>query len=61
VAKLSSFGLGLQAGDVVLPGSPCRALRVEPGDRFRADFGAMGAVTLGFVSRGATQALKESR
>lgn len=61
VAKLSTHGLGLQAGDVVLPGSPCRALRVQPGDRFRADFGAMGAVTLGFVSSAGMHALEESR
>jgi 2-keto-4-pentenoate hydratase len=59
-AKLSAHGSGLQAGDVVLPGSPCRAIRAHAGDRFRADFGPLGAVTLGFVSAGATDALKES-
>jgi 2-keto-4-pentenoate hydratase len=61
VAKLTSHGLALEPGDVVLPGSPCRALAAADGDRFRADFGPMGSVTLGFVRSQPMQAqMKES-
>jgi 2-keto-4-pentenoate hydratase len=50
--KLSRYGIPLEAGDVVLPGSPCRAVEAIDGDAFRADFGALGSVTLGFARKG---------
>ncbi|WP_214371132.1 2-keto-4-pentenoate hydratase [Pseudonocardia sp. H11422] len=55
VHKLATHGIALEAGDVVLPGSPCRAVDAGDGDVFRADFGALGSVALGFVRRGAQQ------
>jgi 2-keto-4-pentenoate hydratase len=55
VNKLSTHGIALEAGDVVLPGSPCRAVEASSGDVFRADFGALGSVALGFVRQGTQQ------
>jgi 2-keto-4-pentenoate hydratase len=55
VNKLSTHGIALEAGDVVLPGSPCRAVDASSGDVFRADFGALGSVALGFVRQGTQQ------
>jgi 2-oxopent-4-enoate hydratase len=46
--KLGSFGAGLKAGDVILPGAVHRMVPVEPGDVFRADFAHLGAVTVRF-------------
>jgi len=46
--KLASFGAGLKAGDVVLPGAVHRMVPVQPGDVFRADFAHLGAVTTRF-------------
>jgi 2-keto-4-pentenoate hydratase len=51
--KLGSFGEGLKAGDVVLPGAVHKMVPVEPGDVFRAEFAHLGAVTVRF-SRGGT-------
>lgn len=46
--KLGSFGAGLQAGDVILPGAVHRMVPVQPGDVFRAEFAHLGAVTVRF-------------
>lgn len=48
VRTLSRHGIALEAGDVVLPGSPCRAVAATEGDTFRADFGPLGSVRVGF-------------
>jgi 2-keto-4-pentenoate hydratase len=42
--KLDDYGIGLHAGDVVLPGSPCRAIDAHAGDEFVAEFTGMGSV-----------------
>ena len=47
--KVSSFGVRLRAGDVLLPGTAIRAEDVEPGDHVRAEFEGLGSVTLDFV------------
>ena len=46
--KLGSFGDGLKAGDIVLPGAVHKMVTVEPGDVFRADFAHLGGVTVRF-------------
>jgi 2-keto-4-pentenoate hydratase len=46
--KLGSFGAGLKAGDVILPGAVHRMVPVQPGDVFRAEFAHLGAVTARF-------------
>jgi len=46
--KLGSFGAGLRAGDVVLPGAVHRMVPVQPADVFRAEFAHLGAVTVRF-------------
>lgn len=46
--KVASFGVQLQAGHIILPGSCTRAVDVRPGDRFRAEFGPLGPVSLRF-------------
>ena len=50
--KLGSFGEGLRAGDIVLPGAVHRMVPVEPGDTFRAEFAHLGAVTVRFSKGG---------
>ncbi|WP_035856629.1 2-keto-4-pentenoate hydratase [Cryptosporangium arvum] len=45
---VARFGVRLRAGHVVLPGSCTRAVDARPGDVFRAEFGALGAVHLTF-------------
>ncbi len=47
--KVASFGVTLEAGHVILPGSVHRAIDVRPGDSFRADFDGLGSVSLDFV------------
>jgi len=47
--KVASFGVRLEAGHVILPGSCTRAIDVRPGDAFRAEFAGLGAVSLSFV------------
>jgi 2-keto-4-pentenoate hydratase len=46
--KLATFGDGLRAGDVVLPGAVHKMVTVTPGDVFRAEFAGLGAVTARF-------------
>jgi len=47
--KVAQFGVRLEAGHVVLPGSCTRAVDVRPGDSFRASFTGLGSVTATFV------------
>lgn len=47
--KVASFGVRLQAGHVVLPGSCTRAYDVVAGDAVTADFTGLGSVSLTFV------------
>ena len=46
--KLGSFGSGLKAGDIVLPGAVHKMVPVQPGDVFRAEFDHLGPVTVRF-------------
>jgi 2-keto-4-pentenoate hydratase len=46
--KVESFGVRLQKGDVVLPGSCTRAIDARAGDQFVADFAGLGSVRLSF-------------
>ncbi|GAA3158846.1 2-keto-4-pentenoate hydratase [Planomonospora alba] len=46
--KVASFGVKLEAGHVVLPGSCTRAVDVRPGQVFRAEFAGLGSVTARF-------------
>ena len=59
VRTLSRHGAALEAGDVVLPGSPCRALDAVKNDVFRADFGTLGSVHIGFSSQGGNRDTEE--
>jgi 2-keto-4-pentenoate hydratase len=47
--KVASFGVRLEAGHVILPGSVHRAVDVAPGDEFTAEFDGLGHVNLSFV------------
>ena len=47
--KVASFGVTLEAGHVILPGSVHRAIDVRPGDDFVADFPDFGSVHLSFL------------
>ncbi|TQS47093.1 2-keto-4-pentenoate hydratase [Cryptosporangium phraense] len=55
---VARFGVRLRAGHVVLPGSCTRAVDARPGDRFRAEFGPLGAVTLTFAPADVPQLAK---
>ena len=46
--KVGSFGVTLEAGHVILPGSVHRAIDVRPGDAFTAEFDGLGSVQLNF-------------
>ncbi|ONI70706.1 2-keto-4-pentenoate hydratase [Actinosynnema sp. ALI-1.44] len=46
--KVASFGVRLEAGHIVLPGSCTRAIDARPGDSFRAEFSGLGDVSLTF-------------
>ncbi|ACY99010.1 2-keto-4-pentenoate hydratase [Thermomonospora curvata] len=46
--KVASFGVRLQAGHLVLPGSCTRAIDVAAGQTFTAEFSGLGAVSLTF-------------
>jgi 2-keto-4-pentenoate hydratase len=46
--KVASFGVTLEAGNVILPGSVHRAIDVRPGDDFEAVFDGLGSVRLSF-------------
>ena len=47
--KVASFGVRLEAGHVVLPGSCTRAYDVKAGDSVVADFEGLGTVSVSFV------------
>jgi 2-keto-4-pentenoate hydratase len=47
--KVASFGVRLEAGHVVLPGSCTRAYDVSPGDQVVATFSGLGSVSLSFT------------
>ena len=47
--KVASFGVTLEEGHVILPGSVHRAVDVRPGDDFVADFTDFGSVHLSFT------------
>ena len=47
--KVASFGVTLEAGHVILPGSVHRAIDVAPGDDFEAVFDGLGTVRLSFT------------
>ena len=47
--KVAGFGVTLEAGHVILPGSVHRAIDVHPGDAFVADFEGFGSVSLNFT------------
>ncbi len=47
--KVAGFGVTLEAGHVILPGSVHRAIDVHPGDAFVADFERFGSVSLNFT------------
>ena len=52
--KLASFEVGLEAGQVVMPGSCTRAIPVGPGDHVRAEFDGLGFVSVRFNGMPAT-------
>jgi 2-keto-4-pentenoate hydratase len=45
---VAGFGVRLRKGHLVLPGSCTRAVDVAPGQRFHAEFGGLGEVSLAF-------------
>lgn len=47
--KLADFGMQLEPGHVILPGSCVRAIDASCGDTFRADFATLGSVSVSFV------------
>jgi 2-keto-4-pentenoate hydratase len=47
--ELTEFGEGLMAGDIVTTGTCITPPPISPGDRFRADFGALGVVEAFFT------------
>lgn len=47
--KLSAFGDGLAAGEIVLGGSFTRPVACKAGDVFHADYGPLGSISVRFV------------
>jgi 2-keto-4-pentenoate hydratase len=47
--KVASFGVRLEAGHLIIPGSCTRAIDATPGARFRAEFAGLGTVTADFT------------
>jgi 2-keto-4-pentenoate hydratase len=47
--KVADFGVKLEAGHLILPGSCTRAIDARPGSAFRADFAGLGTVTASFA------------
>jgi 2-keto-4-pentenoate hydratase len=47
--KVADFGVKLEAGHLILPGSCTRALDARPGTTFRAEFAGLGTVTARFT------------
>jgi 2-keto-4-pentenoate hydratase len=46
--KVADFGVKLEAGHLILPGSCTRAIDARPGSQFRAEFAGLGTVTASF-------------
>jgi 2-keto-4-pentenoate hydratase len=46
--KVADFGVKLEAGHLILPGSCTRAIDARPGTAFRAEFAGLGTVTATF-------------
>jgi 2-keto-4-pentenoate hydratase len=46
--KVASFGVKLEAGHLIIPGSCTRAIDAKPGTTFRAEFAGLGTVTAEF-------------
>lgn len=46
--KVAGFGITLEAGHLVLPGSCTRAIDARPGDEFHAEFQGLGTVSVAF-------------
>jgi len=47
--KLADFGEGLRAGEVIMPGALHRAVEIDAGDLFTADFSDIGSVSVYFT------------
>jgi 2-keto-4-pentenoate hydratase len=47
--KVADFGVKLEAGHLIIPGSCTRAIDATPGTRFRAEFAGLGTVTADFT------------
>lgn len=47
--KVHAFGVTLEPGHVILPGSCTKMHPVNPGDSFRADFDQLGSVSINFL------------
>jgi 2-keto-4-pentenoate hydratase len=46
--KIAAFGVRLEPGNVIMPGSCTRMVPVKPGDVVRADFDTLGHVSIRF-------------
>ncbi|HLY67339.1 MAG TPA: fumarylacetoacetate hydrolase family protein [Chloroflexota bacterium] len=46
---LAEYGIGLEAGEVILPGALTKSFDAEPGDTFSASYDGMGSVNVRFV------------
>ncbi|MFI6874805.1 2-keto-4-pentenoate hydratase [Streptomyces sp. NPDC050400] len=46
---VAAYGVRLEAGHVVLPGSCTKAVDVRAGEEYRAEFEGLGSVTVGFA------------
>jgi 2-keto-4-pentenoate hydratase len=47
--KVADFGVKLEAGHLIIPGSCTRAIDATPGTSFRAEFAGLGTVTAEFI------------
>jgi 2-keto-4-pentenoate hydratase len=47
--KLSSYGITLKAGEIILSGALSAAIEAEPGDEFHAKFAELGEVRVSFT------------
>jgi 2-keto-4-pentenoate hydratase len=46
--RVADFGVKLEAGHLIIPGSCTRAIDARPGENFRAEFAGLGTVTASF-------------
>lgn len=47
--KISAYGIGLKAGEIIMSGSFTNIVKIEEGDTFAAHFGGVGSVKASFV------------